>query len=452
MPLQLVRPTLLYSNPTVQQLAHALKTLEASGHSDSTGPTIEARVENMERLLSLHSAELTPQNAVPDDATKSGEPSAILTGSTGSLGSYLLYALLTKSPFQKIFCLNRAVDGKSKQLRSFEDRGLPTAACDGRVTFLQADLARPLLGLEEGTYRQVVASASLILHVQWAVNFNLSLSTFEPHVQGVKNLIALAVEAPLNATLVFASSIAATQNWTMLNPGLPVPEDVVHDAAVAAGSGYGESKWVSENLLEMAAQKSRITTRIIRLGQLAGAINTPSVWNTDEWFPSLVLSSLRLGVMPQEISTIPVVDFVPVDRAAAILLEIGLQRAGPEAQGHQLFNLVNPHPVMLSLIFSKIAATLNPSPKLVEYGEWFAALKTASEKQPLSMEALPAVKLLDFFEHMGNVKGVDMTQASDGVRYSTTKLQDLGSQMRGLEAVNSSSVDHWLSGWNLLPQ
>lgn len=451
MPLQLVRPTLLYSNPTVQQLARALKTLEASGHAESIGPTTGARVENMQRLLSLHSADLAPRKAMPDDADKDEEPSVILTGSTGSLGSYLLYALLTKSPFQKVFCLNRAVDGKSKQLRSFEDRGLPTATCDDRVTFLQADLARPMLGLEEGIYRQMVASTSLILHVQWAVNFNLSLSTFEPHVQGVKNLVALAVEASLNPTLVFASSIAATQNWTMLDPKLPVPEHVVHDAVVAAGSGYGESKWVAENLLERAAQKCRITTRILRLGQLAGAIDTPSVWNTDEWFPSLILSSRHLGVLPQALSAIPVVDFVPVDRAAAILLEVGLRRSESDAQGHQLFNLLNPHHVMLASILSKIAATLKPSPKLVRYEEWFTALQAASETQPLDVEALPAVKLFDFFEHMGSAKNVDMTQSSDTGRYSTTKLQAQSSQMRALEAVDASWVAHWLSGWNMLP-
>lgn len=59
--------------------------------------------------------------------------------------------------------------------------------------------------------------------------------------------------------------------------------------------GYGESKYVAEQLLEKAGKISGVSAAICRIGQLAGPVVKGGIWNTQEWLPSVsfprVLSS-----------------------------------------------------------------------------------------------------------------------------------------------------------------
>ena len=65
----------------------------------------------------------------------------------------------------------------------------------------------------------------------------------------------------------------------------------------AIGLGYGESKWVSERILEIIASKSDLKAISIRCGQMTGGKS--GAWNEHEWFPSLVKSSLALQMFPE---------------------------------------------------------------------------------------------------------------------------------------------------------
>lgn len=65
----------------------------------------------------------------------------------------------------------------------------------------------------------------------------------------------------------------------------------------AVGSGYGESKWVCEQILLSAATKSALRPIIVRVGQLSG-ISTNGYWNPKEWVPSLFKSSVHSGCLP----------------------------------------------------------------------------------------------------------------------------------------------------------
>lgn len=68
------------------------------------------------------------------------------------------------------------------------------------------------------------------------------------------------------------------------------------EPGVAVGSGYSESKWVSERLLEVAAIETPLKPTIIRMGQICGGPN--GFWNPKEWLPSLIRSSVHLKCLP----------------------------------------------------------------------------------------------------------------------------------------------------------
>jgi hypothetical protein len=51
------------------------------------------------------------------------------------------------------------------------------------------------------------------------------------------------------------------------------------------------------------------------------------LWNKHEWFPSLVLSSLYVGALPDDIgSTLGRIDWVLVDLLAGVLVDLVLER------------------------------------------------------------------------------------------------------------------------------
>lgn len=76
----------------------------------------------------------------------------------------------------------------------------------------------------------------------------------------------------------------------------PLPEDPI-SAEVAIGSGYSESKWVSEKMLEMAAAQTPLRPVIIRVGQLTSSVN--GNWNEAEWLPSIVRSGPFVHCLPK---------------------------------------------------------------------------------------------------------------------------------------------------------
>jgi thioester reductase-like protein len=95
----------------------------------------------------------------------------------------------------------------------------------------------------------------------------------------------------------------------------------MHSDSAPGPNGYTESKYLTELLLEYAAQKLNISTSVVRVGQIAGAANHAGLWNRNEWFPSLVISSLHVGAIPDTLGPrFDRIDWIPVDLLAEILV------------------------------------------------------------------------------------------------------------------------------------
>ena len=73
-------------------------------------------------------------------------------------------------------------------------------------------------------------------------------------------------------------------------------EEVLSNPEVAVGTGYSESKWVAERILDVAAERTALRPVVVRLGQVCG--DGSGTWNENEWFPSLVKSALTLRCLP----------------------------------------------------------------------------------------------------------------------------------------------------------
>jgi len=124
---------------------------------------------------------------------------------------------------------------------------------------------------------------------QWSVDFNLSLASFEPQIQGVRNLIDFVSEAAAigsHVRLLFTSSVGIASSIT---PAPLVPEARLENSH-GATTGYGKSKFVAEELLVQASEKFGIDVAICRVGQIAGPIKSGYLsgqWKQNEWLPSV---------------------------------------------------------------------------------------------------------------------------------------------------------------------
>ena len=125
----------------------------------------------------------------------------------------------------------------------------------------------------------------VIIDCQWPVNFNWTLSSFEPAIAGVRNLAVLAANSAHNAFVLFVSSVASVGGWKAHEE---IPETPIDDLTVAANMGYGQSKLIAEGLLNKASEISGVRSAICRVGIVAGPIEQElGMWNKREYIPSV---------------------------------------------------------------------------------------------------------------------------------------------------------------------
>ena len=144
-----LNPRLIYANPTIARLSKAVFDLLASSGQDRLSE-IDIQQRTMRELREKYGK------------TRSGA-TVVLTGSTGSVGSYLLESLLSEKDVEKIYCLNRSKDGRTKQIDSSNSKGLTTDWPSDRAEFLQVDLSKPRLGLSRDEYAELSAQATHVI-------------------------------------------------------------------------------------------------------------------------------------------------------------------------------------------------------------------------------------------------------------------------------------------------
>ena len=342
--LEKINARLIYSASTVDKMTEAILDLvtKPKGTEQEQKNAVVSRGPRMRHLLKQYSRNLP--TSVPVGKQANSLRTILLTGSTGSLGSYLLAALesLPNSEVDKVYCLNRSQNSKEKQRKSNLDRGLNIDWDDERIEFLQADLSRLDLGLGAEKYAEILSNTTVIIHNAWQVNFNLALDSFEPQIQGVRNLLDFSAQSSHKARLVFVSSVSAAHRWMELHPDQIVPEAVLDDFDAPGQLGYSESKFICEHLVQEFSKSSGIPGIIMRTGQIAGPLKGHGVWNRQEWLPSIIASSKYLGVLPETLGTMEAVDWIPVDLLASIMIELVKTSTQKNEALTTVYNLVNP--------------------------------------------------------------------------------------------------------------
>ncbi|KAI1300060.1 amidase signature domain-containing protein [Xylaria venustula] len=191
-------------------------------------------------------------------------------------------------------------------------------------------------------------------------------------------------------------------------------EEVVTNLDYSPPFGYARAKLIAELLIDTAVRRfgSQLPATIIRVGQCAGAIRRPGLWNPREWFSSLVLSSLHLRYIPDNLGLLNSVDFVPIDMLGDIMVDLAMATT-PHCTNAttKVFNLRNPHPTewpeLLPAVVGAAATTGRPPLRVVSPAVWLSKLRESADAggDGAAANKNPGVKLVNFFDVLWTASG-----------------------------------------------
>ena len=127
------------------------------------------------------------------------------------------------------------------------------------------------------------------------MDLKLKLSSFEPQIEAVSDIIELCRAAHirrsfLKSRLVFASLIAVVGRYSKVSTtGANVPEVSMENPLTTLPIGYAETKWCCENIVQNAhtSFQYEMKAMIVRMGQLSESVAT-GFWSEKEHIAALV--------------------------------------------------------------------------------------------------------------------------------------------------------------------
>lgn len=469
-----VTARMIYSHPTAVSLSEAIfRLLHDSNVSEDANNSkrSSSREVAIEELIEKYSdfngqPEIGRQPLKGDLESRSGL-NILLTGSTGSLGSYILLELLSNPRVGAIFCLNRSKEAEKRQvdiMKAQDVNEATRAQFKNRIRFLHtATLSESQLGLSDSIAFDILRKSGIthIIHNAWPVNFNLSLTSFETHVAGVRALIDFGLSLSDMPEIVFISSLSSV---TTLSTKTKVPESISTDSSAPAYMGYGESKYVAERILDNASKATNGTlgTSVLRVGQIAGPVKSSNgIWPAREWLPSLIISSKTVGALPDSLGRMSDIDWIPVDLLAESIAELVLSTK-PTANGLSsnsettVYHVLNPNVVNWSDLLPAIMEQIGVK-RTVPLQEWTEIVQQGPEESSTESPN-PAKKILRFYKALeandrdnadgqaGEANGTNGS-TNDRQRFHVNNMSRCSTTFRNVGPVQAEWIAAWIAKW-----
>ncbi|CEI67696.1 hypothetical protein FVEN_g9515 [Fusarium venenatum] len=427
-------PQVVYRYPTAKDLSrHILCTRDGCADHDD----VAKEIAETERLVTKY-AEGLPTSVPNKKSPEEDNQTVLLTGSTGSLGAYMLDTLCRIPTINKVIALNRTDDGgASRQPSINKSRGLTQNL--SKVEFIHADLSLPDLGQGQAKYDNLLARVDRIIHNAWPVNFNISVSSFESSIRGVRHLVDFSVAADKDVPIIFISSIGTVDGWTATDK---VPEEAITDMTLPQ-MGYGRSKLASSLILDAAVQKSSIHAASVRVGQIAGPKAEKGMWNRQEFIPSLIASSVHLGVLPDSLGPQQEIAWTPIEDVSGLILDIaGITAPKPVTEICGYFHGVNPSTANWSDIAPAVKNFYGDEMKIVSLEEWVEKLEASTKDKDLNVDKNPGVKLLDTYRGL-----LEAEKAGKFLRFSMERTKSHSPTIREAGPITPELMINWCRQW-----
>lgn len=373
------------------------------------------------------------------------------------MGAHILFELLQDTSVSRVYCFTRRTQAMGAVLDALVKKGLYVSLVQAqKIIALKTYLDEPNFGLSEETINEMRVSVSLIIHTAWPVNFNLPLSSFEPHIHGLYNLIkfSLSVTLPSPAVTMYCSSISTALGSSFTE----ITESPMKYLTCALDMGYGRSKLIGERIISNA-RKSGARAYSLRIGQVSGH-SKKGLWNDTEALPLMIRSCLTLKVLPELPETATTCSWLPVDKLACSILEIAtvcaskpairqdiahMNPALGEYVDDSVYNVCNSR----TFTWTSLLATLQRSGfvfETVPFDTWLWMLRNSESRGEELVN--PAVKLT---EHYGAMYGgsPDCEVGGRSKVFCTEKAERDSLTLRNgrLRIVEDGILAHYAQDW-----
>lgn len=275
----------------------------------------------------------TYQTADPAVGRASAKPTVFLTGATGFLGAYIIKDILerTSRAVRLIAHVRSVKDSKTafdRLRRSLQAYGLWRDEWSGRLTCVIGDLSKPQLGIEQQTWQTLSQEVDAVIHngatVHWVRRYQDMMAA---NVTSTIDAMRLCNEGkPKTFAFISSTSVLDTDHYIKLSQqqigtGQEAlsEDDDLQGSRTDLGTGYGQTKWVSEQLVREAGRRG-LRGSVIRPGYVLGDSEN-GVCNTDDFLIRMVKGCIQLTVRPRIINT---VNSVPVNHVARVVVASAL--------------------------------------------------------------------------------------------------------------------------------
>ncbi|MFJ8650562.1 type I polyketide synthase [Streptomyces sp. NPDC093546] len=323
-------PTLVFDHPTPAALAAFLHGEVVAELAPADGPGGgRGGVDFAAEVRLADDVRPAGEVVVAADAPRD----ILLTGATGFLGAFLLRDLM-RSTTARVHCLVRGEDDVAA-LERLRDNARWYRVWDDidpeRIAVVRGDLAEPRLGLTEEAFDELARTVDVVYHNGARVHWLLPYETLKAaNVGGTEEVLRLAARHR-TVPVHYVSTVGVFNG--VREPGVPLKVTDPTGPAERLASGYLRSKWVAEQVIEVARERglpvSVYRVDVISGDQVNGACQTRDfVWLT---LKGLVQArSVPKGVEGR-------FHLLPVDYVSAAITGIA---ARPEAAGgtYHLFN------------------------------------------------------------------------------------------------------------------
>lgn len=333
---------------------------------------------------------------------------------------------------------------------------LPAASKD-KLVCLSSNLANADLGLSPTEYGEIQSSATAVIHNAWSVNFNMSLESFKHNIASVAHLLKLSQATPTNpkpAAFIFISSIASTIGVGS-SGNMKAEEQMYAWKEAKPTNGYGQSKWVGEQICAAAANAKDDTfgsIRILRVGQICGDTKH-GIWNPTEANPAIVQSALTVGALPKMEEASNTLCWLPSDTTAAVVVDLTMA----ETDRLAVFHVESPHTLKWNEDVLPAIKNAGVEVRIVPQQDWVQIM----EESDNDIETNPPYKLIEHFRHAyGKRPGVgdgaigekpgsgsEVKKGSGATKLDLTHSLKASPSLQAAPTVDSTLVEKYVRFW-----
>ncbi|KAL2154625.1 hypothetical protein VTH82DRAFT_3301 [Thermothelomyces myriococcoides] len=366
--------TTLYEHPSLAGFSAEVDKIRDHG-TGPVGPEAgeAAYAKSLDELL--HQLPEKYQSADSEALASAAQLTIFLTGATGFLGTYLVRDILdrTARSVRLIAHVRGAKDSSaalSRLQRSLQGNGLWKDEWESRLNAVVGDLSKPQLGIDDATWQNLAQEVDIVIHngatVHWVKRYQDMMAA---NVLSTIDAMRLCNEGkPKVFTFVSSTSVLDTEYYIRLSneqistgQGAIMEDDDMNGSRTGLGTGYGQTKWVSEQLVREAGRRGLLGS-VVRPGYVLGDSET-GVCNVDDFLIRMLKGCIQISARPRIINT---VNAVPVNHVARVVVASALN---PLPGGVHVVH-VTAHPRLRMNEYLSILEYYGYKTPEVTYDEW----------------------------------------------------------------------------------